>query len=226
MARRSGHCGRRRKECSGLFETRAIQVLPSDGVRAEQCQIEPWPGFERDVSRIFLAPAKLETVAGFLDRNRIPPGPPLAVIFGQHDMIDIDLIPILGEGLVIDDGMGRGRFVVFCLARGLCGASFSHGRVGIEQAKPKPMAHNSAFPRVVPPAQRQHIAVYACYDCLVPALPTILICDDEVADADLLPIPRQTRRDPPGADPDAPDDPSDEFGECAAPLAAAASSWS
>ena len=178
---------------SGLFETRANQVFQSGGVRAEQCQIEPRPRYEWDVGRIFLTPPE-PAIAGFLDRDRFPPGSPLAVIFGQHDMIDIDLIPILGEGLVVGDGMGRGRFVVFCLARGLCWACFSHGRVGIEQAKPKPMTHNSAFPRVVPPAQRQHIAVYACYDCLKPALPTILICDDEIADADLLPIPRQTRR--------------------------------
>ena len=72
--------------------------MPSGGVRAEQCQIEPWPRYERDVGSIFLAPAELETVAGFLDRNRFPPCPPLAVIFGQHDMVDIDLIPIFGEG--------------------------------------------------------------------------------------------------------------------------------
>jgi hypothetical protein len=45
---------------------------------------------------MFLAPAELEEITGFLDRNRFPPCPPLAVVFGQHEMIDIDLVPILG----------------------------------------------------------------------------------------------------------------------------------
>jgi hypothetical protein len=56
------------------------------------------------------------------------------------------------------------------------------------------MAHDPALPRVVPPAQCEHVTVLLDDDCLVPALPRILICQDEIADADLLPIPRQTRR--------------------------------
>ena len=53
------------------------------------------------------------------------------------------------------------------------------------------MAHNSAFPRVIAPTQREHVAVGFGNDGLVPALLRILLGDNQIAKADLLPIPRQ-----------------------------------
>ena len=77
-----------------------------------------------------LAPAELEEITGFLDRDGFPPRPPLAVVFGQHEMIDIDLVPIFGQRLVVGDGIGRDGFVVFCLACGFAGLSFSTVALG------------------------------------------------------------------------------------------------
>jgi hypothetical protein len=54
----------------------------SQNLRADQRQIEPWPRDQTDVGSMFLTPAELEQVAGFLDRNGFPPGTPLAVVFG------------------------------------------------------------------------------------------------------------------------------------------------
>ena len=53
---------------------------------------------------MFLAPAQLEQITGLLDRDGFPPRPPLAVVFGQHEMIDIDLVPILGQRLALVAG--------------------------------------------------------------------------------------------------------------------------
>ena len=44
-----------------------------------------------------VAPAELEPVTGFLGRNCFPPRPPRAVGFGQREMVDIDLLPVMGE---------------------------------------------------------------------------------------------------------------------------------
>jgi hypothetical protein len=64
---------------------------------------------------MFLAPAQLEEVTGFLDRGGFPPCPPLAVVFGQHEMIDIDLVPILGQRLAAAGKMDCGGLVVLCM---------------------------------------------------------------------------------------------------------------
>ena len=65
---------------------------------------------------MFLAPAQLEEVTGFLDRDGFPPRPPLAVVFGQHEMIDIDLVPILGQQVADGGRICCDWFVVLCLA--------------------------------------------------------------------------------------------------------------
>jgi hypothetical protein len=41
----------------------------------------------------------------------------LAVVFGQHEMIDVDLVPIFGERPVVGGGLWFGRFVVLSAAR-------------------------------------------------------------------------------------------------------------
>jgi hypothetical protein len=50
--------------------------------------------------------------------------------------------------------------------------------------------------------------------------------DDQIADTDLPPIPRRGGAEPPGVEPDAPDDPCDGLVEEVFPFAAAASSLS
>ena len=104
--RRLGPCSR--PELSSVWQSRSVW--------ADQRQVEPWPRNQRDVGRIFLAPAELEEVTGFLDRDGFPPRPPLAVVFGQHEMIDIDLVPIFGQRLAVGGGIGCDRFVVLCVA--------------------------------------------------------------------------------------------------------------
>ena len=44
--------------------------------------------------RRIVAPAQLELIAGFFDWNGFPPRSPRAVIFGQYQLADIDLLPI------------------------------------------------------------------------------------------------------------------------------------
>jgi putative transposase len=56
------------------------------------------------------------------------------------------------------------------------------------------MAHNPALPRVITPARREHVAVRLDDDCLVPALVPVQVRDDQIADADLAPVPRQVGR--------------------------------
>ena len=82
------------------------------GVGADQGQGEPWPRDLRDVGSIFLAPAELEPVTDFLNWNRFPPRPPLAVVFGQDEMIDVDLVPVFGQQLAVSGEICRACFVV------------------------------------------------------------------------------------------------------------------
>jgi len=60
---------------------------------------------------MFLAPAELEQVTGFLDWDGFPPRPPLAVVFGQHEMIDIDIVPSFGQRLAVGGRICRDWFV-------------------------------------------------------------------------------------------------------------------
>jgi len=53
------------------------------------------------------------------------------------------------------------------------------------------MAHDPAFPRVIAPTQREHVTVGFGNDGLVPALLRTFLGDNQIAKADLLPIPRQ-----------------------------------
>ena len=60
---------------SGLLGTRAIQCLQSRSVRADQRQVERGRVIKGDIGRIFLAPAQLEEITGFLDRDGSPRPP-------------------------------------------------------------------------------------------------------------------------------------------------------
>ena len=102
--------------CSVLLETRAIKGSASS-VGADQRQVEPWPRDRRGVGR-FVAPAQLEQIVSVLDHDGFPPRRPSAVVFGQHEMIDIDLVPILRQRMAIGGGIYCDRFVVLCLACG------------------------------------------------------------------------------------------------------------
>ena len=93
-----------------------LQWLSGSGVGTEQCQVEPWPRDQPDVGSMLLAPAKLEHIAGFLDRDGFPPGTPLTVVFGQHEKIDVDLVPILGQRLAVVGGTCCNLSVGLCLA--------------------------------------------------------------------------------------------------------------
>jgi hypothetical protein len=103
------------RACSDLLKARAIHRSGS-GVGAEQCQVEPWPRDQPNVGSIFLTPAQLEQVTGLLDRDGFPPRPPLAVVFGQREVIDVNLVPVLGQRMV-GSGVHCDGFVALCLAR-------------------------------------------------------------------------------------------------------------
>ena len=55
------------------------------------------------------------------------------------------------------------------------------------------MAHDAAFPRVIAPTQCEHVTLGFGNDGLVPALLKTLLSDNQIAEADLLPTPRQIR---------------------------------
>jgi hypothetical protein len=95
-----------------LLETRAIQSLQSRSVRADQRQVQPWPRDQRSAG--IVAPAQLEET-GFLDHDGFPPRRPSALGFGQHEMADIDVVPIFGQRLAVGGGICRDGFIVFCL---------------------------------------------------------------------------------------------------------------
>ena len=113
-------------------------------------------------------------------------------------MIEIDLGKVFGERLTVAAGF-REWFVAASGPRPspIC---WSLARLGsrIEQAEPQPMAHDLAFAWVVTPARCEHVAIDLKHDRLVPAVLDTLLRDDQIADADLLPIARQLRRDDPG----------------------------
>src|SRR5690348_6684138 len=92
-------------------------LLWSHGVRADKCQVEPGSCDQPDIRCMFFAPAELEQAIRFLDRDGLPKRAPLAVVFGQHEMIDVDLIPIFWQqrtaGLVTGD-----RFDMLWVPRG------------------------------------------------------------------------------------------------------------
>ena len=128
MAGRSGHCGGAARGGSGLFETRAIQVFPS----ATFGQSNAKSSRDRLINGMlaeFLAP-ELEQVTGLLDRDGFPPRPP-SVVFGQHEMIDIDLVPILGQRLAVGAGVCRDRFVVLCWPEAFADFPFSAVGLGL-----------------------------------------------------------------------------------------------
>src|SRR4029077_2491109 len=58
------------------------------------------------------------------------------------------------------------------------------------------MARKPACPRVVAPAQREHVANSFDGEALVPAVLQTFLKEDQIADADLLPIPRELGRCP------------------------------
>jgi hypothetical protein len=55
------------------------------------------------------------------------------------------------------------------------------------------MARKPTLPRVVAPAQREHVANSFDDECLVPAVLQTVLKEHQIADADLVPIPGQTR---------------------------------
>jgi hypothetical protein len=61
-------------ERSGLLEP-SNPNLQSLGVGADQPQVEPLPRDQPDVRSIFLPPAELEQITGFLDRDSFPRAP-------------------------------------------------------------------------------------------------------------------------------------------------------
>jgi hypothetical protein len=99
--------------CSGLLEVRALSLL-SRGVRADQRQVEPRPDDRRQVA--IIAPAQLEAVASPFDRYGLEPIRPRAFGLGQHQMIEINLIPIFGQRQAVGSRRCRDRSVGPCLA--------------------------------------------------------------------------------------------------------------
>jgi hypothetical protein len=69
---------------------------------------------------MFLAPAQPEQITGLLDRDGFPPRPPLAVVLGQHEVIDVNLVPVLGQRMV-GGGVHCDRLLALALARGFRG---------------------------------------------------------------------------------------------------------
>ena len=117
MARRSKSlrhlaiCGPMR--CSGLLEIRALSLL-SRSVRADQRQVEPWPDDRRQAG--IIAPAQLEAVASSLDRYGLEPVRPRAFGLGQHQMIEINVIPVFGQRRAVSSRICRDGSVGPCLA--------------------------------------------------------------------------------------------------------------
>ena len=64
-------------------------VLQSRSVGTDQCQVKPWPRDQRDVRSIFFAPAELELITDFFDRDGFPKRPPLAVVSSQGRLTSI-----------------------------------------------------------------------------------------------------------------------------------------
>jgi hypothetical protein len=62
-----------------------------------------------------VAPAQLEQIVSILDHDGFPPRRPSALGFGQHEMADIDVVPIFGQRLGIGGAICRDGFIVFCL---------------------------------------------------------------------------------------------------------------
>ena len=83
----------------------------SRGVWADQRQVEPWPGNQWNAG-VVIAPAKLETVACVLNRDGFPPGTPLAVVFGQDEVAEVDGLPIVWQGLRASSRILGGRFAL------------------------------------------------------------------------------------------------------------------
>ena len=83
-------------------------------VWADERQLEPWPR-DRGSAGI-VAPAQLEQIVSGLDHDGFPPRRPSALRFGQHEMADIDVVPIFGQRLGVGGEFCRDGFIVFCLA--------------------------------------------------------------------------------------------------------------
>src|SRR5580704_4870028 len=98
--------------CSGLLEIRALSLL-SRGVWADERQVEPWPRDRRSAG--IVAPAQLEQIVSVLDHDGFPPRWPSALGFSQHEVADIDVVPIFGQRLGVGGGICRDGFIVFCL---------------------------------------------------------------------------------------------------------------
>jgi hypothetical protein len=96
------------------LETRATKVLQSRCVRVDQRQVEPRPDGWRQ--RDIIAPTQFEAVASSLNRYGLEPVRPRAFGLGQHEMIEINLIPIFGERQAVGGVIRFDCLVVFCAA--------------------------------------------------------------------------------------------------------------
>jgi len=171
---------------SGLLETRAIQSLQSC-VRADQCQGELLPR-DRWYGGV-VAPPQLEHIAGLFDWNGLPPRPARPVIFGQHKLVDVDLLPICRQRPFVAGG-GVLMFFRRCWLRWF-------SRVGrrlrsrVKEPDPETVAHDSSFSQVIAPTQREHVAVDFNHNRLIPAVFEAFLGNDQIAQCNLVPASRQ-----------------------------------
>jgi hypothetical protein len=124
------------------------------GVGADQCQNEPLPR-DRWHGGV-VPPAQLESIASLFDWNSLPPCPDRPIVFGQHKLIDVNLLPISGQRRFVVVGS-----VLMFFRRCWLGLFADLGirlRSRVKEPDPETMTHNPPQSRVIAPAQRQHVA--------------------------------------------------------------------
>ena len=134
-------------------------------------------------------PPQLERVASLFDGKSLPPRPARPVIFRQHKLVDIDVLPICGQRRC----MCKGRIFWLCycdwlgLFAGLGGRLWSR----VKEPDPETVAYESSLAGVIAPSQRQHVAVDFDYNRFVRAVFEAFLANDKVAQRDLVPTARQ-----------------------------------
>jgi hypothetical protein len=158
---------KREAQLAGLSGTGRFRLRR---VRTDQGERKPVTA-DRGHSAV-VAPPQFESLTGLLDWYCLPPRPGRAILFGEDELVDIDVLPIGGErGFSLG-----GRALAFRRLRLWLFASLWSR---IEQAEPQPMARDPAKPRVVAPAQGEHVVGSFDDDGFVPSIGRIFFLGDD-----------------------------------------------
>src|SRR5467141_3405028 len=76
----------------GLVTARAMLTWrKSAAVRVQQAEGPSGPGYGRYLGKV--PPPQQEHVVALVGRDRLPPTPPRPVFFGEHEAVDVDVVP-------------------------------------------------------------------------------------------------------------------------------------